>query len=791
MNESVHQQIIPLIERSERILICTHRKPDGDAVGSIMALTKALNLLGKEVTAACADEIPDTFHFLPDINLLHKNVAGGKDFVVTLDCDKTEVDRLKYHLEDNKIHIVITPKNGQFMKENVSCHEGAGNYDLIITVDVADIPQLGKLYEDNSELFASVPVVNIDHHISNTQFGKINHVDVAASSTAEILHTLIRDMEKHFGKTLITADVATFLLSGVTTDTGSFQNANTTPKSMEVAADLMEAGANQHDVIKYLFRTKKLSTLKLWGKILTKIEVDTKHRLVWSSINQQELQQAGAHMDEAGDIIDELLVHAPEAEMVALFKEDEGMISVSFRSTTAQANVMEIAKLFGGGGHVQASGVKFTGKTLPEVMNQVIAAMQSAQQNRLGLEGIQEAPAEAESKEITQVLDGYTASPASVQPTLEQRAEPTQPAPQQPLAPSGEVPVVPAEAPGGTKDKEKDEGIRKNKDQGPTESEVAIPRPSQGNENPNANDEMRNKSQMANSQEPIANGNNEQGSSNSQVTSPNGDTAPSAPQNAPQTPTGDLHHQAKAAIQAEQSQASNQTLQTPSSNAVAQRPAKPQVEQRFNEEVPNYLKGSNDQAPSTNVQGNPNENQSSVQSPESSPRPSTLEGQQTPQTTPANPTPPAAPQVNPQAQTTDHRPQTNSDGVSVSYGNNAAPAPAIPENSAEPVVKTIQPSAGSNDQGPNPNVQSTGMGGGGGQQSQTGGQQAAGNQQGAAGTGQQQGGTTAGNQQGAGTTNNQQVATNNQPATPPTPPKDPFATGDDGLTDIERALGGL
>ncbi|MGE3278477.1 MAG: DHH family phosphoesterase [Candidatus Altimarinota bacterium] len=417
MENSVFQQITAFIERSEKILLCTHRKPDGDAIGSIMAMYKALNLLGKEVTAACADELPEMFHFLPEIDHLNQDVPGGKDFVVTLDCDQTEVDRLKYHLEDNKIHIVITPKKGTFRKENVSCQERTDHYDLIITVDVADISQLGKLYEDNAELFTSTPIINIDHHISNPGFGKINLIDVASSSTAEILYGLIRHLEQHFQKNLIVPETATFLLSGVTTDTGSFQNANTTPKSMDIAADLMEAGANQQDIIKYLFRTKKLSTLKLWGRILTKLEVDEKHKLVWSSITQQDLKQTGAHMDESGDIIDELLVHAPEAEIVVLFKEDPDLVSVSFRSKNAQANVMEIAQEFGGGGHVQASGVKFPGKTLQEVMNMVLSAAQQRQRVRLGLEEDQI----VQQPEITQVLEGYTPMAKHVEPTLEER----------------------------------------------------------------------------------------------------------------------------------------------------------------------------------------------------------------------------------------------------------------------------------------------------------------------------------------------------------------------------------
>lgn len=419
MENSRFDDIIALIERSERILLCTHRKPDGDAVGSIMALYKALNLMGKEVAATCTDELPDQFGFLPDIEQLSQTVPGAHEFIVTLDCANTEVDRLKYHLEGNKIHIVITPKKGRFLKENVSSKEHIDSYDLIITVDVADIPQLGKLYEEHTELFASLPVINIDHHISNTNFGKINLIDPSACATGEILYDLIRILEKKTGKTLITEEVATFLLSAITTDTGSFQNANTTPRAMEIAAELMDQGASQQEIIRYLFRTKKLSTLKLWGKILSRLEVDPVHRLVWSTMTQQDMKETGSKPDDAGDIIDELLVHAPEADIVILFKEDEGLIAVSLRAKSAEASVVDLAKSFGGGGHPKAAGIKFPGKTLAEVMTKVLNAFQESQKKRLGLrDEKKEAPGT-----VTQVLEGYQEPKPEEKPSLEEKVK--------------------------------------------------------------------------------------------------------------------------------------------------------------------------------------------------------------------------------------------------------------------------------------------------------------------------------------------------------------------------------
>jgi phosphoesterase RecJ-like protein len=629
MDTSVFGQITAFIERSEKILLCTHRKPDGDAIGSIMALYKALTLLGKEVTASCADVLPEQFHFLPEIDHLNQDVPGSKDFVVTLDCDQTEVDRLKYHLEDNKIHIVITPKQGKFKKENVSCHERTDHYDLIITVDVADVSQLGKLYDDNVDLFTSTPIINIDHHISNPGFGKINLIDLASSSTAEILYGLIRHFEAHFQKTLIVPETATFLLSGVTTDTGSFQNANTTSKSMDIAADLMEAGANQQDIIKYLFRTKKLSTLKLWGRILTKLEVDEKHRLVWSSITHQDLKQTGSHMDESGDIIDELLVHAPEAEMVILFKEDPDLIAVSFRSTNAQANVMEVAQVFGGGGHVQAAGVKFPGKTLQEVMNMVLSEAQKRQRARLGLE---EQTFE-QKPEITQVLEGYTNVPVQhMKPTLEERAE----------------------------GKDRKEGNDRN-DRKDGDGKASQPQPSHNSQ----------------SSQPVPH---------------------------------DIHTQAKAAIEAEQGHEENRMSRPAPSATVRQDPPSRPPERPL------------------------------TQAPKREPAPAAPKP-----VAPQQPPKPAAPQQMEQKKPSQSLPpsepkKAEDDGVKVSF-NNQTPAPEIPKESSEPVVKPAEKSS---------------------------------------------------NPFSAMKPDDLEEGENDIfSAKPPQPPKDPFAAGDDGLTDIERALGGL
>lgn len=374
-------EIRQLIEQAKKILIITHRKPDGDGIGSSLAMFRFLQKIGKTATLVCADPVPDVYEFLPQIEQFEQSFSASRDLVLTLDCSKTEVSKLKYNLDGNKMNIVITPKKGGFLKEDVGFSYGASEYDLILVLDVADLPQLGEIYTENVDFFYNTPVVNIDHHISNTKFGKVNYVDPSASSTAEILPKVFENISKD--KDLMDPDIATALLTGIITDTGSFQNPNTSPLSFEVAADLLEIGGRQQEIIRKIYKTKRLSTLKLWGKILSKIHYDNAHKIVWSSISQQDLLSSGATQDESGGIIDELLSNAPDSEIILLFKEFEGLISCSIRTTSPAIDATKIAKIFGGGGHVQAAGFKIPNSNLQEVENEVIKVIKDFQDKRL------------------------------------------------------------------------------------------------------------------------------------------------------------------------------------------------------------------------------------------------------------------------------------------------------------------------------------------------------------------------------------------------------------------------
>ncbi len=386
MADSTQSNIIDLIQRSSKILVLPSSPPDGDSLGSAIALYLVLKKLDKEVTVLCADQVPEIYDFLPSTQVIGDKLTSSKDFIITLDCRKNKIDSIKSSVEADKINIIITPKEGQISEQDVFFTKGKVEYDLIITVDTAELTQLRGIYEKNVELFHQIPIINIDHHISNAHFGKINYVDIMASSATELLLPLIEELEKIEEKDLIDEDVATLLLTGIITDTGSFQNANTTPRSFERASKLIAYGARQQEIIQYVYKTKQLSQLKLWGRVLSKIQTDEQHRIVWSTVSQQDFRDTGSVEDETGDIIDELMTNAPGSEVVILIKERaDGSISGSVRTTSSSVDGAKIAEIFGGGGHTQAAGFRMEKISLLDAEHKIINEVKKFQEERLNI----------------------------------------------------------------------------------------------------------------------------------------------------------------------------------------------------------------------------------------------------------------------------------------------------------------------------------------------------------------------------------------------------------------------
>ena len=260
---------------------------------------------------------------------------------------------------------------------DIHIEEGTFNTDLIIVLDCSDLDRIGAFYTQNTDLFYEVPVVNIDHHSTNVNFGKVNIVDITASSTAEILVSLLETVGKDV-QNMIDADMATCLLTGIITDTNSFQNSNTTPKSLTVAAQMVAAGAHQQEIITRIYMTRTLDQLRLWGRALAYIKEDPEYHFAWSTLSKADFVAAQASQNDGPrGVIDDLMKTAAGMNFVLLLYEREGSIKGSFRSIDPTINVAHLAALFGGGGHPQAAAFAIDNASIAEKEQEILSQIRS------------------------------------------------------------------------------------------------------------------------------------------------------------------------------------------------------------------------------------------------------------------------------------------------------------------------------------------------------------------------------------------------------------------------------
>jgi nanoRNase/pAp phosphatase (c-di-AMP/oligoRNAs hydrolase) len=346
------------IQDHQRILVIPHANVDPDGISSALACYELFKSLGKEVTVICPDTPPETLRFLPGFDRLKGEIAESQNFVITLNHgENVEIDKLRYTVEDQKVNIIIVPKRGKVTSKQITFSEGESHYDLIVCVDTADLALFGRMYTDHVDLFSEVPILNIDHHISNTKYGQLQLIDPTCASATEVLYQWFQQVPEW--KTKIDADMATLLLAGLITDTRSFQNPNTTPRSLEVAAELLEKGARQQEIIQHIYKTKPLSTLKIWGRALNRIQMDANSGIVWSAISREDLQEMEATSKETHGILDELISTIPSADIHVLFTEvEEGGLKASMRSSAAVDASRLAAECYGGGGHARAAGFR-------------------------------------------------------------------------------------------------------------------------------------------------------------------------------------------------------------------------------------------------------------------------------------------------------------------------------------------------------------------------------------------------------------------------------------------------
>ena len=294
---------------AERILIVSHIRPDGDAIGSLIGFGLALRAEGKDVQIVSGDGVPPNFRHLVGWDKVRKRPQGEFDVVAVLDC--------------------------------------------------SDLDRAGKVLDGYSE-----PDINIDHHRTNLNFAKMNIVDTSAVATAEILVELITVAGIPFSQTIASA-----LLTGIITDTLGFRTSNMTPKALRIAADLMELGADLPKLYQKAMIDRSFEAARIWGEALVHLEREDK--MVWTTLTLADRRAANYPGRDDADLIN-VLSTINDANISLIFVEQpNGRVKVSWRAQPGY-DVSEVALIFGGGGHPSASGADIEGNIV-EVKELVLA----------------------------------------------------------------------------------------------------------------------------------------------------------------------------------------------------------------------------------------------------------------------------------------------------------------------------------------------------------------------------------------------------------------------------------
>jgi bifunctional oligoribonuclease and PAP phosphatase NrnA len=309
--------ISSLTQASQRVLIASHIRPDGDAIGSSLALALALQDIGKQVQVVLSDGLPASFKHLPGSELIKKKAEG--------------------------------------------------EFDLIFCVDCSDLKRVGKALDGYR-----APDIVVDHHATTEEFGKVNLVEPEAAATASVL---IRYMPG-WGLA-ITTPVAANLLTGLVTDTLGFRTSNTTPEVLRQAADMLEIGADMSTLYYRSLIRRTFQAARYWGAGLSRLEwIDG---IVWTQLTSADRKAAGYTGNDDADLIS-VISSIDDADVAIIFTEqNKSKTKVSWRGLKPNIDVSRIAGQFGGGGHKAASGAELSG-TLEEVRERVLETTRKALQ---------------------------------------------------------------------------------------------------------------------------------------------------------------------------------------------------------------------------------------------------------------------------------------------------------------------------------------------------------------------------------------------------------------------------
>jgi phosphoesterase RecJ-like protein len=345
-----------------------------DAVASTLGLMRILQAQGKTVEAAIDGFVPpETLSFLPGVAAVRPALRKLQNLTISLNVSKTKVDELSYAVRGETLEILLTPREGGWKPQDISTKTAPYRFDLVIVADAADPASLGALYEEHADFFSRTPTIAVGHDPGHERFGTVNLLDHTAAATCEVIYHAL----PHLGGTP-DPELATCLLTGIIAKTKSFKTANITPRTLRVSSELIAAGARREDIVRHLFRTRSITTMRLWGRALARLKFDAACGLAWSLITRQDFALAGENETALPDVLEELISYSPEARVsVLLYEQAAGGICGIVR-TDGRRSAAELGRLLGGTGGMETAQFCLLNKSLMDAEQAAISTIRTA-----------------------------------------------------------------------------------------------------------------------------------------------------------------------------------------------------------------------------------------------------------------------------------------------------------------------------------------------------------------------------------------------------------------------------
>ncbi len=302
---TVPDLVVARLNEARRVLAVSHENPDADTLGAALGVVALIEARGGTADPVCTDPIPSLYQFM----------VGSERFRIDPDPD--------------------------------------ASYDLLVVLDCGSLERIGEVGARHADLFGRLPLVVIDHHASNEAAGETDWIDPTAAATCEMVALLAGRLGVDLGAG--GGALAANLMAGIVMDTATFAHPNATPRTLTVSAALVEAGAPLSDISRRLYRAKPEAQLRLFGRVLDRLESADEGRIVWSSLTEADVVETGAERAHSEGIID-LLSQAEDAEVSILFKEAGTVTRVSVRTRPGGVDATVLTGRFGGGGHARAAG---------------------------------------------------------------------------------------------------------------------------------------------------------------------------------------------------------------------------------------------------------------------------------------------------------------------------------------------------------------------------------------------------------------------------------------------------